>query len=215
REIQESRIGAGWVSGVDRALVKINRACVKIRGIARTSLEAVGAIRNRQQFQIVESLLHAAAIRISTIENAAIIDLCPCSSTIQALPNALIHWIAARVRRNEPYIHFISSGHHSNLAAIDRTGSDVALRTSRSTQQSRDAGLIRQSRPGQSVRRRVEAVVAQGREKQSCRGVIYHRRGRCCFAGPSGEKSIVGPGLPRVDGSVEAVVRVAGKRTRH
>ncbi len=107
REIQERRIGARWVRRIDRTLIKINRSGVKIRGIARTGLQAIGAIRKSQQFQIVGALLHTAAIRIAAVLNAAVTDLSPRAAAVQALPNPLIDRVVIRVSEmNQTYISF-------------------------------------------------------------------------------------------------------------
>ena len=61
---------------------------LKIGRVAGASRGAIGAIGNRQQFQVEGSLLHATAIGIATVDDAAIADLRPGSPAILALPNA-------------------------------------------------------------------------------------------------------------------------------
>jgi len=70
---------------------------------------------NRQQFQVIESLLHAAAVAIAATDNAAVVDLRPRSSAVLASPNALIYGIAIGVWRNEPDIRLGRAKHKKDL----------------------------------------------------------------------------------------------------
>src|ERR1700730_12926356 len=85
REIHEGRVGARGVAGVDRTLIKIDRA--------RVQIGCGTSVGNSEQFQVVGSLLHPAAIVpwVTAVCDAGVPDLCPRSAAVLALPNALIY----------------------------------------------------------------------------------------------------------------------------
>ena len=83
REIHELSARARWVAHVDRTLIKIDGAGVQVGGRS--------AIGNGEQFEVIESLLHAAAFAVAAIDNAAVADLRPRSSAVLALPNPPVH----------------------------------------------------------------------------------------------------------------------------
>src|SRR5208337_3462498 len=130
REIQKRSVGTIRVDRGNRTLVEVNRSGIKISGIAGTGLGAIRTIWNRQEFKVIEPLLHAAAFKIAAIENATVADLCPRATAVEALPDPLVDGIIVCIRRSKPDIRLISSRHHGNFTAKERAGRAVVRRTS-------------------------------------------------------------------------------------
>ncbi len=75
-----------------------------------------------EQREVVKALLYAAAADVAAIDDAAVVDLGPRCAAVLALPNSLIDGIVVGVKRNEPDIHFVASGHDRDFGAIDGAG---------------------------------------------------------------------------------------------
>src|SRR5579862_3773940 len=91
----------------DVALIKIDRSRVKIRR---------RAIRDRGKFEIISTLLCAAALLVSAVKDAGLIDRRPTDATICRSPDALTVIICVDV----PGIHLIPSRHDRDFATEDR-----------------------------------------------------------------------------------------------
>ncbi len=81
RKVHERRRRAGRIHYSDAALVKIDRSRVQVSG---------PSVGNGRQFQVVGTLLHAAAVEVAAICDRGIGNRCPRRATVQALPDAAI-----------------------------------------------------------------------------------------------------------------------------